>query len=260
MRNTIYWFSGTGNSLYAAKLLAERVGDTELVNMRHRIPASRMVPVGGEGHSIGFVFPSYYGNLPRLVRTYIEELNILPGTDLFTVVTMGAFGQGAIRALDALLKTKGLSLRYGTGLRMPANYIISYDPALFGAHDANRVDAKLKKTMQRAWKIADDIIYLSRRVQKNLISTKTLYKNIEALDAGFTIADPAKCTGCGLCKQVCPVGNIQIVDGEPVWQHHCEHCVACISWCTSGAIEYGPMTAARTRYHNPLVDVDELKE
>ena len=122
MNNTIYWFSGTGNSLHAAKRLAEEIGSTALVPIAAGVPIAEAV--GGDGCRIGFVFPSYYGNLPRLVRAFAEALPILPGTDLFAVVTMGAFGQGSVKAMAALLSGKDLTLRYGAGVRMPANYIL----------------------------------------------------------------------------------------------------------------------------------------
>ena len=60
-----------------------------------------------------------------------------------------------------------------------------------------------------------------------------------------------KCTGCRLCSEICPVGNIRIVKERPVWQHHCEHCVACIQWCPVEAIEYGQKTIGRRRYRFP---------
>jgi len=47
-------------------------------------------------------------------------------------------------------------------------------------------------------------------------------------------------------------------NGKPEWQRHCEHCVACISWCPEKAINYGNKTQDRRRYRNPLVTVEEF--
>ena len=255
MSNTIYWFSGTGNSLSAAKLLAELIGNTVLVPIAGTIPASEAV--GGDGGKIGFVFPSYYGDLPRIVRAFAEKLNILPGTDLFVVVTMGAFGQGSVKAMEDLLATKGLNLRYGTGVRMPANYILNYDPALFGAKSHRRVNSKLNKADRKIRRIAEDIINVKQKIVKNSISAKTLYTDIAELDSDFFATE--KCTGCALCERVCPVKNIKMTDAKPVWQHNCEHCVSCISWCPVSAIEYGQKTKRRMRYRNPRVKPEEIE-
>ena len=187
----------------------------------------------------------------------MEELNILPGTDLFVVVTMGGFGQGSVKAMEELLAAKELPLRYGTGVRMPANYVLKYDPATFGAKSESRVHAKLNKVDNKIRRIADDIKNGKRQVKKNSITAKTLYTDIASLDAGFAVT--GKCTGCGLCEKICPVDNIKLTGGTPVWQHHCEHCVACISWCPTAAIENGQVTEKRTRYHNPRIKVAELE-
>jgi len=256
MKNTIYWFSGTGNSLYAAKVLAAAMGDTALEQIADG--ASTPEAVGGEGSKIGIVFPSYYGNIPRLVRAFAEKLNILPGTDLFTVVTMAAFsGQGSVKAMEELFSKKGHSLRFGVGVKMPANYIIKYNPAISGAKSNSRINSKLNKTDEQLQKIAADIMSGARQIKKGPISVKTLYKNVQALDADFYITE--KCTSCAMCERLCPASNIKLENGKPTWQHRCEHCVACISWCPSAAIENGQKTIKRTRYRNPRVKPEELE-
>ena len=251
MNTTIFWFSGTGNSLYAAKRLAEALGNSKLVPMASGVPDEAL-----DGR-IGFVFPSYYGDLPRLVRRFVEDLCIPPDADVFAVVTMGAFGQGSIKALGELLKAKGASLRYGVGVRINGNYILNYDPALFGAKSGSQITSKLNKADKKILRIAEDIKNGRRLVKTNPITAKTLYKDIESLDAGFTADE--KCTGCGLCEKLCPVDNIKLTDGKPVWQHHCEHCVACISWCPTAAINNGDSTQKRMRYRNPRIEVAELE-
>jgi ferredoxin len=256
MRNTIFWFSGTGNSLFAAQTLAEELGDTTLVPVARNNPSTESI--GGDGHRIGFVFPSYYGNLPRLVRSFVESLNILPGSDVFCVVTMGAIGKGSIKALEELLAARGQRLRLGVGVRMSPNYILRYNPALFGARSIRRIEKKLAKARKRIHRIAADVVAKTENVKSNSLTAKTLYTNVELLDADFIVTE--KCVDCGLCEQVCPVGNIKLVKGRPEWQHHCEHCIACISWCPTAAIDYGTVTQNRTRYQNPHIDVAQLMQ
>jgi MinD superfamily P-loop ATPase len=68
------------------------------------------------------------------------------------------------------------------------------------------------------------------------------------------------CNGCELCRKVCQVDNIRIEDGRPVWQHHCEQCLACIQWCPQEAIQVGTKTIGRTRYHHPEIKATDLME
>ena len=61
--------------------------------------------------------------------------------------------------------------------------------------------------------------------------------------------DEEKCNGCGLCATLCPLNNIEIVDGKPEWGKNCTHCMACINHCPKKAIEYGEKSKGKPRYH-----------
>ena len=247
-KSVVFWFSGTGNSLYAAKRISEAVGGVPLVRITDASPDE---PAGGTGAKVGFVFPSYYGNLPRAVRAFAEKVRIEPGSYVFTVVTMGGMGQGSVWALDSLLKKRGITLNYGRCVLMNGNYIVNYDPAGAVSKVSNpvKIDSKIDAC-------AADIAAGKHSVKKIPFIASNLYKNIEALDAGFITGE--KCTGCGQCEKLCPVRNIRVENGRPRWLHHCEHCVSCINLCPVKAIDYGEQTKTRGRYINPHIKIEEL--
>jgi len=244
---TIFWFSGTGNSLYAAKQLAAGLENSVLYPMKSGVPQKA---VGGTGEKIGFVFPSYYGNLPRYVRHFAEKIEIASGTYVFAVVTMGGLGQGSVAELEKILIGKNLRLDYGRGILMNGNYVINYNPA-----DSEKFKSKLLKISEKLRGISLEISAGKRIVKKIRITAANLYKNTEQLDAAFHAEN--SCAKCGQCARICPVQNIKL-EKKPVWQHHCEHCVACISWCPIGAIQYGESTKTRRRYRNPEIMANEL--
>jgi formate hydrogenlyase subunit 6/NADH:ubiquinone oxidoreductase subunit I len=251
--DVIFWFSGTGNSLYAAKQLASNLGNMSLIQM-----TKYSQPVGGEYCKVGFVFPSYYGNLPRAVRAFVKELEILPNTYIFAIVTGGGAKTGSVRELRSVLKEKSLHLSYGHGLYMKGNYVVKYDPA-----DPEKMNKTLEKADKHLQKFASDISAEVLSVKAIPITSNNLYKNIEALDNAFIVNDA--CVGCGLCEKLCPVSNISLLEDstrpgkrKPEWLHHCEHCMACISWCPAKSINYGDLTQSRRRYHNPRIKVEEL--
>lgn len=64
---------------------------------------------------------------------------------------------------------------------------------------------------------------------------------------GFRVTD--QCTGCGQCEQRCPLNNIKIANGKPVWGNQCTHCMACIAGCPHEAIEYGKKAVGKPRYY-----------
>ena len=50
--------------------------------------------------------------------------------------------------------------------------------------------------------------------------------------------DVARCTGCGACVEVCPVGAIALVDGKAhVDEKTCAGCQACVNLCPEEAIQ-----------------------
>jgi Fe-S-cluster-containing hydrogenase component 2 len=50
--------------------------------------------------------------------------------------------------------------------------------------------------------------------------------------------DVARCTGCGACVEVCPVGAMSLVDGKAsVDEEACTGCEACVDACPEGAIQ-----------------------
>ena len=65
-----------------------------------------------------------------------------------------------------------------------------------------------------------------------------------------TGAGPVRdCIGCGQCAKRCPMNNVAIKDGKPVWGRNCTHCMACICYCPVSAIEYGKKSVGQPRYH-----------
>ena len=105
-----------------------------------------------------------------------------------------------------------------------------------------------------------DIIHNSKggtyeevKFSKNILFHK-FYKqvaNFPTNDKNFVLSED--CSGCGLCSKVCSVHNIEMINGKPNWQHHCEMCLGCLQYCPKRAIEYGTKSINRERYHNPNV-------
>lgn len=254
MKTVIYWFSGTGNSLAAAKELSKQCGGAELIPM---VKALRNLPPAAE--RIGLVFPVYSFGPPALVSRFVEKLNASPGAYIFAVVTYAGNQGGTLSILRRLLQKRGLDLAAGWGVKMPENY-----PPLGGAPAPEKQQTVNAAAAEQISKIAAELQLSPRgRYEKSSAVWRMLSrvayplfkKNVPRADRLFR-AD-SKCNGCCICTRVCPVNNVAMIDGRPSWMGHCEQCFACFHWCPQKAVQYG-RSAKQHRYHHPAVELSDL--
>jgi len=83
----------------------------------------------------------------------------------------------------------------------------------------------------------------------------TFEELIQLADNSFKVNE--KCNGCGTCAKICPVNNIKMIENRPEWQHHCETCYACYTWCPHNAI-FGEIVAYNKKYHHPDVKISDM--
>jgi Pyruvate/2-oxoacid:ferredoxin oxidoreductase delta subunit len=254
MKTIIYWFSGTGNSLAVAKELAKQYGDAELISMAK---ALENPPPAVE--RIGLVFPVYSFGPPALVARFVEKLNALPDSYIFSVVTYAGGQGGTLAILRRLLQKRGLDLAAGRGVKMPENF-----PPLGGAPSPEKQQQINKSAAEQIKKIAAEIqqsprgSYDSSMILWRLLS-KAAYpffcRFVKHGDRFFKVDD--QCNGCGICAKVCPVKDIEMLDGKPGWLGRCEQCYACFHWCPQKAVQCGP-SSKQHRYHHPAVSLADL--
>jgi len=252
MKNLIYYFSGTGNSLAAAKLIARQLGGCEIVFMKGEFtPAAHY-------ERIGFVLPCYAGGAPKPAMQFLKSLPLAGDSAdyVFSVITCNDSGGDASFMLDKILKQKGLRLNYAKTVRMVGNYVALYAIPQNADELLQHADAQLNSIAAEIQQKAQ-----TKPPRRHLYFTafygignqffRVKERQMQASDA---------CTGCGLCAQLCPVGNIAMKDGKPEFLHkNCTQCMACLHWCPNAAIDCGKQTARRGRYHHPAVKAGELK-
>ena len=120
MGRMIYYFSGTGNSLCAARELAERL-EAELVPMAAFRDADA---VETDAEMIGLVFPVYYSDAPVIVQEFIGKLKNPESKTVFALCTHGGAAGDALRTVRKLLEKRGGRLSLAFGLPMPAKFLL----------------------------------------------------------------------------------------------------------------------------------------
>lgn len=121
MQNSIYYYSATGNSLYAAQTLAQELGDCRLVSMPAWWQEATVVP---DSSSIGLVFPMHYFGVPPVVAEFVAKLDLTGVDYIFAVATCGSTLMcNVFKELEQLLAAKGKRLDAGFYVRMVDNYL-----------------------------------------------------------------------------------------------------------------------------------------
>ncbi|MGL5122590.1 MAG: EFR1 family ferrodoxin [Fusobacteriaceae bacterium] len=251
---TIYYFSGTGNTLYLAKHLKDNCS-YDLINIAHVI--NKNIKLEGE---VGILFPIYAMGIPKIVQEFLENIQIGNISYIFALATCGGSGYGIpFHQINKILKNKNSKLNYSEYCHMPDNYLKFFKPL--------SENAAIKDIELSSPKIKDITNTINNKGISPHKSTLLyfiflgIYKfwrlGLNTVHKNF-IVKKDKCTSCKICEQVCPVNNIHLKDGFPIWNSSCEDCLACVNLCPSIAITSGKKSENSLRYKNPYISIGEL--
>ena len=249
-KHVILYFTGTHNSLMAADMIGEAIEKEGLGECRKLALSQFNTKEMLDVETLGIVCPVYYWGLPNLVRETVAKLRIKKGAYIYGVITMGSSAGNALPELNQLLKGSGNTLSYGAAVKCPDNY-----STVMGMQKTEKHESILQDAKEALKVIGTDIcqkklssIPKCRKVTELLFSSYR--RSLAKQDKKFYVEE--NCNGCGICAKNCPVGNIRMEGGKPEWQHNCEFCVACISYCPKFAIEIKRKTKGKPRYQNPF--------
>ncbi len=131
------------------------------------------------------------------------------------------------------------------GITMPENYI-----ALF----STPTEEKALQIIERAEGVIDRVaLFIKRgeRFPKSDISFGDKINSGIVNDIFYPIFVHAKkfyvtgdCVSCGKCVGVCPLNNVRLENGKPVWGDSCTHCMACICHCPMVIPEHKKLAVA----------------
>nr|WP_325182156.1 EFR1 family ferrodoxin [uncultured Oscillibacter sp.] len=244
----VFYFSGTGNSRYAAQRIAAALGD-QLLSMNDHIKAGDTSPVTTDERLV-IVTPTYAWRIPRLVEDWLRRTEFPGARQTWFVMTCGGEIGNAVKYNHALCREKRLA-DMGTGqIVMPENYIAMFNAPR--AEEARQIVAKAEPDIDNAV----SVIVAGQAFPAPRGSLSDCFKSGPVNPIFYTVFVKAKafaagdaCTGCGQCVRLCPTNNITIKNNRPVWGGNCTHCMACICRCPAEAIEYGKKSAGKPRYH-----------
>lgn len=242
----ILYFTGTGNSRYVADMLADLCGD-ESVSMNDCIKSGAKAEFNSEKPYV-FVCPTYVSAIPRAVEDFIRSAAFSGSEEVYFVMTC-AGGMGACPAFaERLCEEKGFIYRGTAQIVMPQNYLVFF--TIRQPEEAKKIVADAEPSIRELASFIRSHLSLPDPGMKKweLVSTEMIldmYYRWFMPDKKFWVTE--NCIGCGLCEKKCPLNNISVQDGKPVWKGSCTHCMACISCCPKEAIEYGKKSVGKPR-------------
>ena len=284
----IFYFSGTGNTKWAASKLAAATRE-DLISiapyMRADDSSHNLAEpfILKENERLGFVFPVHGWRVPKLVREFICKMKIQREPSdataenkakaddclknrpfAYCVCTAGdSIGLtienlNEVISLNPSLQALGITeVSSSYSLIMPESYIglpfMDVDPKEREIRKKENAAQELAVVCEEIFDRKEDI---SRLVKGPIpwFFTKVVggfFEKVLITDKRFHV-EKDRCVKCGICANVCPVGDIKGGHGEyPVWLHHkdCLTCFTCYHHCPHHAIEFGNQTQKKGQYY-----------
>ena len=233
----IYVFSGTGNTLIVAKKISEILNSNS-----YNSSVLKMESVDAKqidlNSTIGIGFTTAFWNTFPFVRIWIDNLPNSNGTEVFLFTTMGDSSCGMIAHIAKILEKKNYNIIGAKGFIMPNNFLLVQEEK----SNKKRIEKNLLKVEEyingiikgngyiRKPNIFSSIsYYISSFVTTKLWNTKLAKKLMN-----FKV-DDKKCNKCEVCRNLCPVENIEIKE-TPKFKDKCIFCLRCVSYCPQQAL------------------------
>lgn len=252
IKQTIYYFSGTGNARNVAhwiKSTSEELNEhTDLIDIS-KLKRRKNLKVH-PGNIIGFCSPTHGFNFPPIMFHFLLRFPRSKNNSAYIINTRAGMKAGKLflpgisglaQYFSAfILLLKGYKIIGMYPVDLPSNWI-SFHPGI----KENVIQSIYKKRK-----------YETIRFTKNILNERYSYKGLRAIVIDILISPIAflyyivgrfvlaksfyashKCTQCNLCIKNCPVQAIKTIDKRPFWTYKCESCMRCMNTCPERAIE-----------------------
>jgi ferredoxin len=261
MKIELRYFTGTGNSLKVLKTCHD-----VFVENKHSVHLSAIKTNEqiDSADLIGFCFPVYAFDMPRICRSYLNKLPPFKNKQkTFILVTAGDADESGYSTIETarLLEKKNCRIVYSGVVQMPINWTTSPQPPFPPTkEEANII---IEKGIGLTKQMAQEILagtnkfhpfnYPKRYKKLKFYSDYILFRYLGIYNLWRNFRVYACCTGCGTCAKICPTSSIHMADKKPIWTSTCEQCMRCVNYCPHEAIyqTMGGDTKGKNKYLEP---------
>lgn len=275
----IYYFSGTGNSLFIAKELQKRLPNSNLIPI---VSLMDQKTIKAKGKIVGLIFPVHALTIPVVVKKFIDKTDFKSSEYIFAIATrFGTIFRG-FEKIDRLLNKKGKHLSSHFIINMGNNearhesYVVPTETEILFLEKAALKKLDFIQNVIKDKRVnkeidTDDTLYFRHHSIVNYLLEKTVLLGMDVSEyiggVNYFYVD-SKCSGCGVCEKVCLSGKIKLTDKKPVWQRKvfCYMCFACLNFCPKNAIQIEDILGVKSyskkngRYPHPYATINDIAE
>lgn len=242
----IYYYSGTGFTLKAARIMAEEMSKRQSEEVR-LIPIVSQMQQGtavSRAKKIGLLMPMHAFGLPKAFIEFFKTFQCPDAEYVFALVTRGGAPTRMHKTLQRFLKRQNKALNAFQYATAPNTFDVIYkvhtdDEVADGRDNFENDVRRFAKVVQKN-QDSIDLGYRSIMTEFvlypmiRILATATGYFNLQ----NDYYAD-SKCNGCGSCEKMCLSNKIVMKDQKPVWQKKvsCHFCLACLHLCPAKAVQ-----------------------
>lgn len=275
----IYYFSGTGNSLFVARELQKKVPDSVIIPI---VSLLHKDVIQTNGKTIGIIFPCHALTIPIAVKRFIRKIDVHSAEYIFAIVTRYGTVFRGFNIIEKLLKKKNkhlnsqfiLNMCHNEAPRSEKNYIVPSKSDILQIEitvlqKINQISNVIKTQSSFLEKDVNIIIKSSSNpvigflIEKLVVFAMNISEYIGGVNYFY---HDNKCNGCGICEKVCLSEKIKIIEKKPIWQRNvlCYMCFACLNYCPQKSVQIKNIPGVRSyttengRYPHPFATVNDI--
>lgn len=254
----IYYFSGTGNTWWAAnelqKQLAQQGHQVECYSIEATSKENILEQIEFTDHIV-LGFPVYGSTAPKIMLNFIDKFPKAAANQSASVFATQALASGdTAYFIGQVLIQKGFRLKQTMHFRMMNNIHLPQF-RFYKPKNDYRLENLLNKALKEVKKLShaianDEITITGNHALGHLLGNfqrAHVDKMIDTISRKFDV-DTSRCIKCGKCEKICPTQNIKRSEENYVFEHNCILCLRCYSQCPKSAILIGEGTKDEIKY------------
>lgn len=265
---SMFYFSGTGNTLYAAEYLSTILSKDSIVKNYsiEKISHNEGYEEIKKSDITVFLYPIYGSDLPDNMKQFILGLPSLNNKVCCVICTQFLFSGDGASVMHQVLMQKGYIQKWAFQLKMPNNLCMKGSP-FKQISDYKELEKSLDKSNIKINHIAN---YINNDIKK--IEDRSIFHNILGLlqrpafrgrvkshiQKSFQL-DSKKCINCQICVKSCPAKVISIENDKVDYinRDKCLVCFRCINFCPKTAISYKGQIK-KPQYKGPTKEIYKM--